>query len=48
MTIEQNLNHVYYKDDNIHPEAISLRAPGVFKRKYSHQYTWKISTHYNL
>ena len=33
MTIEQNLNHVYYKDDNIHPEAISLRAPGVFKRK---------------
>lgn len=33
MTIEQILNHVYYKDDNIHPEAISLRAPGVFKRK---------------
>ncbi|HAT4306155.1 hypothetical protein CYK80_03985 [Clostridium perfringens] len=33
MTIEQNLNHVYYKDDNIHPEAISLRAPGVFKKK---------------
>ena len=30
---EHNLSYTYLKDDTVHPEAISLKAPGNFVRK---------------
>lgn len=31
--MEQNLIYVYEKDDNAHPEGITLEGPGKFNRK---------------
>lgn len=30
--VEQNLNHVYIKDDNINPASINLKMKGSFNR----------------